>query len=68
MPQEKLYGLIADFLISKWLLLVCFFELHLHGLTTNFFLGTNCKENLKLLSKVRDRFRLEALTLFYIYR
>ncbi len=50
--QEQIYGIIADFLVQKWLLRVCFEELNQYGLTKNFLLGDNCKANLKLLSKV----------------
>mmetsp|Transcript_37051 Transcript_37051/g.35774 ORF Transcript_37051/g.35774 Transcript_37051/m.35774 type:complete len:103 (-) Transcript_37051:465-773(-) len=52
--QEHIYGIVADFLINDWLLRVCFEELNKYGLTKSFFIGTNCKQNLKLLSKVME--------------
>jgi hypothetical protein len=57
-----LYGLIADFLINKWLVPVCFFNLGQNGLTKDFYLGDNCKENLKLLGKIMQKiFKFEEL-------
>lgn len=52
MAEEKYYCILADFLIYKWVLFVCFFEPHYHGLTKQFNLGDTSQENLKLLSKM----------------
>jgi len=38
--------------MNRWLLRVCFEDLNIYGLTKSFFIGENCKQNLKLLSKV----------------
>ena len=52
MTQEQIYGIVGEFIFDKWLLDVCFENLHLYGLTKIFFLGENCKQNLRLLKKV----------------
>lgn len=49
----KMYNIIAEFLISKWLMGVCFLDLSKHGLTKDFYLGENCKDNFRLIGKVR---------------
>ena len=40
--------LVAHFLLGEWLLKACFENLHLEGLTKEFYLGAYCKKNLSL--------------------
>ncbi|CDW79851.1 rab5 gdp gtp exchange factor [Stylonychia lemnae] len=62
MSQQKLFGIISDFLINKWIVPVCFFKLSQNGLTKDFYLGENCKQNLKLLGKLMQRiFKFEEI-------
>lgn len=46
--------LISEFLVSKWLLNVCFIDIGLNGLSKDFYLDHDCKDNLKMLGEVSD--------------
>jgi hypothetical protein len=50
--ELKILTLMSEFLISKWLANVCFFKSGLHGLSKDFYLESNCKDNLRLLGEV----------------
>eukprot|EP00347_Sterkiella_histriomuscorum_P018883 403343810 len=57
-----LHSELADFLINKWLVPVCFFNLSQNGLTKDFYLSDNSKENLKLMGKIMQKyFKFEEL-------
>mmetsp|Transcript_7122 Transcript_7122/g.5386 ORF Transcript_7122/g.5386 Transcript_7122/m.5386 type:complete len:102 (+) Transcript_7122:17-322(+) len=61
---DLLYNILADFLISGWLVKVCFLELNQYGLTKTFFVGENCHQNMKLLAKVMEAiFRMDDFEL-----
>ena len=51
-PYERAIKLVAHFLLTQWLLKACFQELHLEGLTKEFYLGAYCKKNLNLVSHI----------------
>jgi hypothetical protein len=50
--QEGALTIVSDFLMTKWLIPACFKDTGLNGFTKDFYLGSNCKENLKLISFV----------------
>ena len=52
--EQKILNILSEFLITKWLANVCFIDIGLNGLSKDFYLEQNCKENLKLLGEVRD--------------
>lgn len=43
---ERAIQLVCHYLLRNWLLKACFHELHLEGLTKEFYLGAYCKKNL----------------------
>ena len=49
---EKAIQLVAHFLLDEWLLKACFENLHLEGLTKEFYLGAYCKKNLILTRQI----------------
>ncbi len=51
-PFEKAIGVVAHYLLDEWLLKACFTNLHIEGLTKEFYLGAYCKKNLQLTSKI----------------
>jgi len=54
-PYERAILLVSHFLLTQWLLKACFQELHLEGLTKEFYLGAYCKKNLSLVSYIVHR-------------
>ena len=44
--------IVAHFLLSEWLLKACFQNLHIEGLTKEFYLGAYCKKNLQLTKDI----------------
>ena len=38
--------IVAHYLLEQWLLKACFQNLHIEGLTKEFYLGAYCKKNL----------------------
>lgn len=52
---ERAIALVSHFLLRNWLLKKCFSELHLEGLSKEFYLHTYCKKNLQLVSLVVER-------------
>lgn len=50
--EQKILTVISDFLIQKWIAIVCSADIGLHGLSKDFYLDQNCKDNLKLLGEV----------------
>lgn len=50
--EQKILTIISDFLISKWISNVCSTDIGLHGLSKDFYLEQNCKDNLKLLGEL----------------
>lgn len=50
--EQKILSVISDFLVTKWLVNVCFIEIGQNGLSKDFFLEQNCKDNLKMLGEV----------------
>lgn len=44
--------LVAHFLLDEWLLKACFTNLHIEGLTKEFYLGPYCKKNLQLTKDI----------------
>jgi len=55
LSNEAGYGLVSHFILSRWLLPVCFKDLHLYGLTKDFYLGENCHDNLRLLNIIMEK-------------
>jgi len=47
---------MSEFLISKWLANVCFFESGKHGLSKDFYLDQNSKDNFNLLGEVSNSY------------
>ena len=55
--------MMSDFLIKEWLANVCFNKSGENGLAKDFYLESNCKDNLKLLGEIMiNIFRFEDLT------
>ena len=52
---ERATQLVNSYLLNKWLLKACFKDLHLEGLTKEFYLGAYCKKNLHLVSLIVER-------------
>ncbi len=50
--EQKILTIISEFLIQKWIANVCSVDIGLHGLSKDFYLEQNCKDNLKLLGEV----------------
>jgi len=50
--SEKGIQLVSHFLLRNWLLKACFQDLHLEGLTKEFYLSVYCKKNLQLVSLI----------------
>lgn len=50
--EAKILSLMSDFLVQKWLINVCFIDIGVNGLSKDFYLEKNCKDNLKLLGEV----------------
>ena len=50
--QEKILKILNEFFYTNWIEKVCFSEINLHGLSKDYFLGENCKDNIILMSKV----------------
>ena len=44
--------IVAHFLLKEWLLKACFENLHIEGLTKEFYLGAYCKKNLQLTMNI----------------
>jgi hypothetical protein len=51
--EQKILILLADFLITRWLANVCFMESGQNGLSKDFYLESNSRDNMKLLGEVR---------------
>ena len=49
---EKAIGVVAHYLLDEWLLKACFANLHIEGLTKEFYLGAYCKKNLQLTQRI----------------
>lgn len=49
---EKGIRMVAHFLLDEWLLKACFTNLHIEGLTKEFYLGAYCKKNLQLTKDI----------------
>ena len=49
---EKGIKIVAHFLLQEWLLKACFENLHIEGLTKEFYLGAYCKKNLQLTMNI----------------
>ena len=49
---EKAVRIVAKFLLDEWLLKACFQNLHIEGLTKEFYLGAYCKKNLQLTKDI----------------
>lgn len=45
---EQGIRIVAHYLLKEWLLKACFENLHIEGLTKEFYLGAYCKKNLSL--------------------
>ena len=43
---------MAHYLLNEWLLKACFQNLHIEGLTKEFYLGPYCKKNLQLTKDI----------------
>ena len=52
MSFEQAIGVVAHYLLDEWLLKACFTNLHIEGLTKEFYLGAYCKKNLQLTSRI----------------
>lgn len=52
--EQKILTLVSEFLIQKWLVTVSSIDIGLNGLSKDFYLETNCKDNLRLLGEVRN--------------
>ncbi len=46
--QQSAIRLVAHFLLKNWLLKACFQDLHIEGLTKEFYLANYCRKNLQL--------------------
>ena len=44
--------IVAHYLLHEWLLKACFENLHIEGLTKEFYLGIYCKKNLQLTMSI----------------
>ena len=49
---EKAIQIVAHYLLEQWLLKACLEDLHLEGLTKEFYLGPYCKKNLLLAKQI----------------
>ena len=49
---DKGIKMVAHFLLQEWLLKACFENLHIEGLTKEFYLGAYCKKNLQLTMNI----------------
>ena len=49
---EDAVRLVAHYLLKEWLLKACFVNLHIEGLTKEFYLGQYCRKNLLLTSDI----------------
>ena len=49
---EQSIELVAHYLLDEWLLKACFTNLHIEGLTKEFYLGPYCKKNLQLTKDI----------------
>ena len=49
---EQSIELVAHYLLDEWLLKACFKNLHIEGLTKEFYLGPYCKKNLQLTKDI----------------
>ena len=49
---EKAIEVVAHFLLGEWLLKACFTNLHIEGLTKEFYLGAYCRKNLQLTKDI----------------
>ena len=52
MSFEQAIGVVAHYLLDEWLLKACFTNLHIEGLTKEFYLGAYCKKNLQLTMNI----------------
>ena len=60
--EQSILVILSDFLIKEWLSNVCFSDSGINGLSKDFYLESNCKDNLKLLGEVMvNVFRFEEL-------
>ena len=51
-PYERGIKIVAHYLLEEWLLKACFENLHIEGLTKEFYLGAYCKKNLALTMNI----------------
>jgi len=55
-PNQVTYDhgvkIVAHYLLEEWLLKACFENLHIEGLTKEFYLGAYCKKNLSLTMSI----------------
>ena len=51
-PFERAIQVVAHYLLNEWLLKACFQNLHIEGLTKEFYLGAYCKKNLQLTKDI----------------
>lgn len=49
---EQGIRIVAHYLLDEWLLKACFTNLHIEGLTKEFYLGAYCKKNLQLTKDI----------------
>ena len=49
---ETAINVVAHYLLDEWLLKACFTNLHIEGLTKEFYLGPYCMKNLQLTKDI----------------
>lgn len=52
--------LLSEFFINKWIVPACFIDIGESGLSKDFYLDTNCKDNLKMLGEVTILFIINS--------